>query len=274
MNDKQDKFSNSRRSILKTGALASAASVLGVSGSAVAQESDPGDEEGTDTDGDGNTIDGYMFSDEYRPGAVVRISSSSLEQIPRVDNSAEIMEDREARVVEFFNTFEESYLFLPTGAQVEIGDLYVLGEGGEWVNEGPTGDDLVTVSVEPLQQEDFVFDGRDESELFEEGGGEAAVRPYNFYAGSMFRITSEPLGWLPDDVEESGLFTDYNARHAEYLGVSDEFLFFPQEDAEVETDAVYVMEDEFELFRPEGNLVAADFNQIDEETIPWDEDWL
>lgn len=272
MIDKRDQLSDSRRSVLKTGALASVGSVLGLSGSALAQEGD-----NTNDTGDGgetNTIDAHMYGDEYRPGALVRIASQPLNQIPRVDNSADIIENRSARVVEFFNTNEEVYVFVPTDVQVEIDDLYILGEGGQRTGEGPTGENVVTVSLEALPREDFAFDVTDEVEIIDGRGGEGAVRPNNFYAASMFRITSEPLDWLPEDVEDSGFFTDYNARHAEYLGVDDQFLFFPQEDAEAEVDAVYVMEDEFELFRPDGNLVAAEFNRVDEQSIPWDDEFL
>lgn len=270
-----DQFTESRRSILKMGALASAGSVLGLSGSVAAQEDDDDSDGANGNDGDGtNAMDALMFGDEYRPGAVVRIASPPIEQLPRVDTDADVLGNRNVRVVEFANTIEEAYLFVPADAQIEVGDLYVLGEEGQWFGDDPTGENLVTITVEPLQREDFTFDVTDEVELLDEGGGEAAVRPENFYAASMFRITSEPLGWLPEDVEESGFFTDYNARHAEYLGVDDEFLFFPQEDAEIEVDGVYVMEDDFELFDPVGNLVAAEFNRVDEESIPWEDEFL
>lgn len=79
---------------------------------------------------------------------------------------------------------------------------------------------------------------------------------------------------MPPDVEQSGLFTDYNTVHAEYFGTNEQFLLFAQEAAETEQDRLYVMRDESEIFDPAGNLVAAEFNAIDEDTFTIDRDAL
>lgn len=256
---------------MKVGALTSGALALGLSGSAGAQQT----ETPTETPaGEGDWRSAIMFNDEFHAGAVFRVASPELEGLPQLQNE-DALGNRNVRIIEYFNTNEENYLFLPAGAEVEEGDLFVFDETFAPVTDG-VGDGLVQVQYRPLGEDGFPFQ-LDEGEQFEfgdEGGGEAAVRPSDFFAGALFRITSGPQGWVPEDVGESGLFTDYTTRHASYLGTDDEFLFFPQEGASVETGRLYVMWDEFEFFDPVGDLVATEFDVVNEESVTVDEEFL
>ena len=257
----------SRRTVLKASGAATVASLLGFSGSAVAQEGG-GDDQGGMT--------AWMFNDEVRPGAAFRVASPELADQPNVneDVAGALPAGSTTRVVEYFNTQEEATLLLPEDADVEEGERYQFTETMQFV-EGASGEGLVRVQFQPIEDDEFSFDlvESDEVEILDEGG-EGAIRPRNFSAGSIFRVTSGPQGWVPDDIEQSGYFTEYNTLHAEYLGTDDEFLFFPQEDAEVEIDALYTVEQEWEMFDPVGNLVAVEFSRVEEDSIPVDDDYL
>lgn len=259
---------SSRRTVLKASGAATAASLLGFSGSAVAQEGDGDDDQ--------SGLSGWMFNDEVRPDAVFRVTSPSLPDLPNLDDDvAEVLPDAATtRVVEYFNTFEEVTLLLEEDVSIEDDELYQLTETFQVV-EGAGAEGLVQVEFQPVEDEEFPFDlaDSDEVEILDEGG-EGAIRPRNFSAGSIFRVTSGPQGWVPDDVEQSGYFTEYNTHHAEWLGTDDEFMFFPQEDAELETDALYTVEQEWEMFDPVGNLVAVEFNRVEEDSLPVDDDYL
>jgi len=266
--DVEGSVQSSRRTVLKASGAATVASLLGFSGGAVAQEGD----------GDGNQggMTGYMFNDEVRPGAVFRVASPELVDQPNVNEAVAgaLPTGSTTRVVEYFNTQEEATLLLPGEADVEEGELYQFTETLQFV-DGAGSEGLVRVEFQPVDDEDFPFDlvESDEVEILDEGG-EGAVRPRSFSAGAVFRVTSGPQGWVPDDVAQSGYFTEYNTRHAEYLGTDDEFLCFPQEDAEVETDAIYTVESEWELFDPVGNLVTVEFSRVEEDSIPIDDEFL
>ncbi|WP_276255480.1 hypothetical protein [Halomontanus rarus] len=261
----------SRRWFVRTGTLLSGALTLGLSGSGGAQET----EEMSDLDAqeDPNWREAIMFGDEFYAASIFRVVSPALEDPPTIANS-DVIEDWTVRIIEFFNTNEEVYFFVPQDADLNEGELYRLNNESEIVLNGD--DRLLEVQYRPLDIEAFPFD-LEEGEDFESadtGGGEGAVRPRNLFTNALFRVTSGPQGWVPDDVEQSGYFTDYNTVHAKYLGTNDEFLFFPQEDAEVEEGALYVMWDEFELFDPAGNLAAIEFNPVDEESLSIDDEFL
>lgn len=261
----------SRRTVLKAGGVATVASLLGFSGSAMAQEGGDG--------GDGSSQDGmtaWLFNDEVRPGSVFRVASPELADQPNVNEevAGALPSGSTTRIIEYFNTAEEATMLLPSDSDVQEGELYQFTETMQFV-EGGGGEGLVRAEFRPVQTEDFPFDlsSNDDVEILDEGG-EGAVRPRNFSAGSIFRVTSGEQGWVPDDVAQSGYFTEYNTRHAEYLGTDDEFLFFPQEDAEVETDALYTVEEEWELFDPVGNLVAVEFSRVEGDSLPVDDEFL
>jgi len=260
----------SRRRFVKASALTSGALALGLPGSVTAQQTD------TPT-GDGQNGDfrpGVMFSDEYREGAVFRVTSPDLQSMP-ISADGSNLQNWSVRVVEYFNTNEESYLLLPPDADVTEGDLYVLGDQFTPFDGAFDDENLIEVDYRPLDQGDFPFDLEEEDlDIVEEGGGEGALRPNDFYSGALFRVTSGTQGWVPEDVAGSGLFTDYNTVHAEYLGSGERFLFFPQEDAQVQQGRLYVMWDEFEFVDPAGNLVAVNFDLVNEEGLTVDDEYL
>lgn len=254
---------------MKTSALTSGALGLGLTGNAVAQN---GDDEGTDTD----FQPALMFSDEFHAGSVFRVTSPELEDPPGGESG---LANYTTQIIEFFNTNQEAYLFVPPDQQVEEGELYVFDDQFTPYTNGDTNvnQNLVQVHYRPLSLEDYPFDLEDQDAfeiLEDEGGGEAAIRPPTFFSGALFRITTGPQGWVPHDVEDSGFFTDYNTHHAEFLGTNDPFLFWPQTDADVEVGRLYVMWDEFEFFKPEGNLVATEFDVVNEESLDVDDEFL
>lgn len=269
----------SRRQFVTAGTVTAAALGLGATGTAAARVTQ--NETETETENENGRGDDEQFRDAiatrgaYYSGAVFRVVSPPLQDAPGRE-TPDAVRDHEVRVFELFNTNEEGFLFVPPENRIEEGEQYVFDDQlySSTVNE-PVTDDLVRVQYRPLTDADLPFD-LDEDGGFEtvEGGGEAAVRPDDFFAGALFEITSGPQGWIPDDVEQSGLFTDYNTVHAEYLGTNDRFLLFAQEGATTETDQLYVLRDEAELFDPAGNLVAAEFNAIDEESLAIDQEAL
>ena len=259
----------SRRWFVQAGSVAAAALGLGVAGNTVAQE--------TPTEnGDGQFREAITTGEMYFSGAVFRVVSPPLQDAPVVDNP-DVLRNYSVRVIEHFNTTEEGYLFVPQDAQIEEGETYVFDDR----LSSPTEDelaipDLVRVQYRPLTGADLPFELeiQEDFEILDDDGGEAAVRPDNFFPSAPFEITSGPQGWVPQDIEQSGLFTDYNTVHAEYFGTNNRFLFFPQEGAETEPGQLYVMRDESEIFDPAGNLVAAEFDAVDEETLTIDDESL
>lgn len=271
----------SRRQFVKTGTVAAAALGFGATANAAARVTQNETENGNESEDDGAIGDEEQFRDAiatrdvYYSGSVFRVVSPPLEDAPGTENP-DLLQDYDVRVIEHFNTSEEGYLFVPPENRIEEGQQYVFDDQLYNTDENELNvADLVRVGYRPLTDADLPFD-LDEAGGFEtlEGGGEAAVRPENFFAGALFEITSGPQGWIPDDVAQSGLFTDYNTVHAEYLGTSHRFLLFVQEGATTETDQWYVMRDEFELLDPAGNLVAAEFNPVDEGSFSFDNEIL
>jgi hypothetical protein len=271
MNDQPT--STSRRRFVRAGAVTSAALALGSTGSTTAQET-------AAQNGDGN-IDGRFRNaiatrGAYFSGAIFRVVSPPLKDAP-VAGNPDVLRNYNARVIEHFNTNEEEYLFVPKDGAITEGEVYVFDDRlGDRRDDELATQGLLRVQYRPLIDADLPFkieEGED-FEILEGAGGEAAVRPDDFYSKALFEITSGPQGWLPQDIEQSGLFTDYNTVHAQYLGTNQQFLFFPQEGAQTEIDQLYVMRDEVEFFDPAGNLVAAEFTPVDEGSLTFDDEFL
>lgn len=191
----EESTSQSRRWFVKTGAVTSGALALGLSGGAAAQQTETPTEEPTETPS-GDQPDwrqAFMFSDEFHAGTVFRVVSPVLEDPPAAETPPAV-EDWSVRVIEYFNTNQEEYLFVPPDANLEEGELYRLGDQFVPATNGARG--LMEVEYRPLDAEELQFDLEegDEFELLDEGGGEAAVRPRNFFTNTLFRVTSGPQG--------------------------------------------------------------------------------
>ncbi|WP_254523271.1 hypothetical protein [Natrinema caseinilyticum] len=261
----------SRRRFLNAVGATTGALTLGATGSATAQETST--EGGSDAD-EGRFQEAITTTNEFTSGAIFRVASPQLEDAP-VD--AEVVRNYGVRIIEYFNTNEELYLFVPPNAQIEQGEVYVFDDMiSSPTDEELAAENLVRVEYRPIQQEGlpFEYDEEEDFEIVENNGGEAAVRPDDFYSRALFEITSGAQGWIPQDVEQSGLFTDYNTVHATYLGSNRRFLLFAQEGARTETGQLYVMRDESELFDPAGNLVAVEFDAVDEDSLTFDDELL
>ncbi|MDS0477536.1 hypothetical protein [Natrinema sp. 1APR25-10V2] len=256
---------------MQAGATAASVLALGLPGTAGAQESE-----------DGNDAEDTAFRnviatrETFFGGAIFRVVSPPLENAPVVENP-DVVRNHEVRVVEYFNTNEEGYIFVPPNTQIEQGEVYIFDDLlSDRTQEEIPAPGLIQVEFRPLREQNlpFEYDVDEDFELLEGGGGEAAVRPDDFYSQALFEITSGAQGWVPQDIEQSGLFTDYNTVHARYLGTNQRFLLFAQEAAQTNTGALYVMRDESEIFDPAGNLVAAEFTPVDEESLTFDDDFL
>ncbi|WP_126661291.1 twin-arginine translocation signal domain-containing protein [Haloterrigena salifodinae] len=268
MNDHRGR--KSRRWFVKAGSVASAALGLGAIGTAGGQESS------SSNDGSGQFREAITTGEMYFSGEVFRVVSPPLQDAPVVDNP-DVLRNHSVRVIQHFNTNREGYLFVPRDVQIEEGAKYVFDDRLLTPPENELGiTDLVRVRYRPLTEADLPFELEinEDFEILDDDGGEAAVRPENFFSSAPFRITSGPQGWVPQDIEQSGLFTDYETVHAEYFGTNDRFLFFPQEGSETEQGELYVLRDESELFDPAGNLVAAEFDAVDEESLRIDDSSL
>lgn len=265
--------SKSRRRFMKTGAITSATLGLGATRSVTAQET-------AAQNGNGNTDRRFRNAittrGAYFSGAVFRVVSPPLKDTPAVRNP-DLLKNYNTRVIEHFNTNDQGYLFIPKDSAVTEGEVYVFDDRlGDQREDELATDDLLLVQYRPLTDADLPFEieADEDFEILEGGGGEAAVRPDDFYSKALFEITSGAQGWLPQDVEQSGLFTDYNTVHAQYLGTMQQFLLFAQEGAQTDTGQLYVMRDEAEIFDPAGNLVATEFTPIDEGSLTFDDEFL
>lgn len=83
-------------------------------------------------------------------------------------------------------------------------------------------------------------------------------------SGSSRRSSS---GRSRETVEDSDVFSESNARFAECLNTGDECQIYPAQEAEIEEEAVYVLRDEFDVTPPEGDLVTAELDRVDEEDL-------
>lgn len=297
-----EQLSGSRRDLLKVGTLATLGSAVGLSGAAIAQQ------DGNQTGQNGNqtnqtqqgdaqvTIQGMkakMFLTDVRPGAVFQLASPEFEAAPTFGEfddegfadfgvgdaagdeefPADFLADTGPHTIEYFNTGQQAFLFANQKVDAEVGTLFQL-TNVRTQNRQALSRGLVTVGFQPLDVENFVFDLPTADIGVLEGGGEAIVRPETFAGGALFTVTSDPLGWLPPKVEGSGFFSDYEARFAQYLGTDVHFAFFPQEEASVENGGVYSMESNFEILDPQGDLVSLQFQRINEDDIPVDNEFL
>lgn len=272
MNDSERNAS--RRRFLTVGAVTAGALPF-VAGRTAAQETSSENGNG-ETDGGSEFRNAIASRDSFYSGAVFRVVSPPLENAPSIEE-IDALRNHVAYTIELFNTNEEGLLYVPQDVRLEKGEQYVYDDRLSSPTEQElTVNDFVRVQFRRLTDADlpFEFARPEDFDVLEDSGGEAAVRPDNFYSGAMFRITSGAQGWVPDDVGQSGLFTDYNTVHAEYVGTNHRFLLFAQEAATTETGQTYVMRDEPELFDPAGNLVATEFNTVDEDSITIDDEFL
>lgn len=262
----------SRRRFMKAGAVTSTTLGLGATGTAAAQN----DSDSGGGDGGAQYREAIAPDETYFSGAIFRVVSPPLKDAP-VGGNLDVLQNYDARVIEYFNTNEEGFLFVPKDAAITEGEVYVFDDRlGERPGDRLAVEDFLRVRYRPLTDADLPFEIEEDEdfEILEGGGGEAAVRPDDFYSKALFEITSGPQGWLPQDAEQSGLLTDYNTVHAQYLGTNQRFFFFPQEGAQTETGQLYVMRDEAEFFDPAGNLVAVEFNPIDEGSLTFDDEFI
>ncbi|WP_436928545.1 hypothetical protein [Halosimplex halobium] len=285
MSDQNATTGETRRSILKKGALATGAAaglagcaaLDGEEGPAAETETDGdgtdvlGDgtdtDDGTETDGDGAVAGGrgkaLMFADAFRAGAQFRVTSPVIEQQPEVEGveDGSVWSDYNTRVVEYVNTEEDVLLFPAHDAEVTEGRVYELHDNFTWLSDDAGDQGVVDVRFSELDQE-RVFDP-DDVNVFDEGGGKALVRWSNYRPGAILEITSEVVEWTPrDDVAGSDIFSDYNTRFARWIN-GGTFQIYPAGDASVEEDQAYRMTSEFDVTDPGGNLVTTDLERVE-----------
>lgn len=282
-------FVNSRRSFLQKGAVGSGVAALGLGGMGLSggQEDDetdtPSGESETDTPSGGSAAGGkaLMFNDEFRPGAQFRVKSPVIEQNPDVRgvDQGDIFSEYNTRIIEYLNTDEDVYFFPAQDAEVEQGVVYQLRDNFTLFEDEAADSGIVDVRFNPVDEEDILFPGDDNrlnpQEDFDiiEGGGKALVQAGDYFAGALVQITSGVVNWTPGPaVQGSDIFSTYNTRHARYLNTNDEFLIYPAEAAEIERGGVYVVRNEFDMTDPEGQLVTADLDRVNESDL--DDDLL
>lgn len=277
MSDETDspiaQFVDSRRSFLQKGALASGVAALGLGGAGLS--SGQTDEDGTATS-DGDVAEGgkaLMFNDEFRPGAQFRVKSPVVEQNPEVRGVEQgaIFSEYNTRIIEYLNTDEDVYFFPAEDAEVEQGVIYELRDNFTLFDDDAADSGVIDVRFDPVAEEDYLIpdndnqlDPQDDYGIID-GGGKALVQSSNFFAGALVEITSGVVEWTPrPDVQGSDIFSEYNTRHARYLNTNDGFAIYPAEAADVEQGGVYVVRNEFDVTDPEGQLVTADLDRVDE----------
>lgn len=96
-------------------------------------------------------------------------------------------------------------------------------------------------------------------------GGKALMYVNKFYPGALFRVVSSGEGDVPEVVEESGVFSDYNQYTIEYLNTDDQATLYVAESAEIDQGVVYSLETELDVTPPEGDLVTVRFEPATEE---------
>ncbi|WP_436907949.1 hypothetical protein [Halosimplex marinum] len=285
MTDQDTTTGETRRSILKKGALATGAAAgvagcagLGDEGPAAETDTDGatdtdvlGDgtdtDDGTETDDDG-AVEGdggkaLMFADAFRGGAQFRVTSPVIEQQPEVEGVEDgaVWSDYNTRVVEYVNTEEDVLLFPAHDAEITEGRVYELHDNFTWLSDDAGDQGVVDVRFTELDQEE-VFDP-DDVNVFDEGGGKALVRWSNYRPGAILEITSEVVEWTPrDDVAGSDIFSDYNTRFARWIN-GGTFQIYPAGDASIEQGQAYRMTSEFDVTDPEGNLVTTDLERVE-----------
>lgn len=263
--------SDSRRSFLRKGALTSGALALGLGGAGGEAAGDEGS--GAATQG-GKAL---MFNDQFRPGAQFRVKSPVLDRNPDVRGvqQGDLWSQYNTRLVEYLNTNEEVYLFPARAAGIRRGEVYELQTNFTLFGDTFADEGLVTVSFQPVPQGDALIgdpDGQlepgDDFGILQ-GGGKALVDMRNFSPGALLRITSPVVQWVPGpDVQGSDVFSGYNTRHAEYLNTNEEFPIYTAHSGDFQQGGVYVLRNEFDITDPEGQLVTADLDKVNEGDLP------
>lgn len=274
----------SRRSLLRTGAVASGALVLGLSSVGAARDGNAtggtdGNRTGNRTDGNatGGGQDGpppgdaLLFNDEYRPGAQFRVISGVVSETPELTTDAdEILGRYDAYIVEYLITDERVLLFASRDATVQQGQVYRLTERFGIVEREPTGEGIVAVGFRAVPDDEVVVESDfsiDDLETLP-GGGKALVRADNLHVGALVQIVSGVVEWTPPpEVAGSDVLSEYNTRHAVYLNTDDEFLLYPAHSAEIREGEVYAIREEFDITDPEGNLVTVELDHVSDESI-------
>ena len=269
---------DSRRSFIKKGALASGGLALGISGagSAAAQadnetQSGTGSEEGSAGVETGE--EALIDSDEYREDAQFRVASPVIDETPAFEGFT--FGEYDTRAIEYVNTGERVLFYPRQDVEVQQGEVYrFLGHPTLFqVNLRSLG--VFRVGFEPVPAAESLFDddGTDDWEPGEDfeltaGGGKALVTPDQFFSNALFRVTSDVVDWSPrENVQGSDIFSEYNTRIGEYLGAGDQFTFYPAHAAEVEQGGIYLMQKEFDVTDPEGDLITVTFDRVDESTV-------
>jgi len=280
MTDQNATTGETRRSILKKGALATGAAA-GIAGCS-ALDGEEGPAAGTDTDGgagegplgEGTEPDGegaveagsgkaLMFADEFRGGAQFRVTSPVIEHQPEVEGveDGSVWSDYNTRVVEYVNTQEDVLFFPAEDAEITEGRVYELHDNFTWLSDDAGDQGVVDVKFTDVGQEQ-IFDPSD-ANVFDEGGGKALVRWGNYRPGAILRITSGVVEWTPrDDVAGSDVFSEYNTRFARWIGGGN-FQIYPAGDASIEQGRAYRMTPEFDVTDPEGNLVTTELERVE-----------
>lgn len=279
-----EQFVNSRRSFLQKGAVGSGVAALGLGGMGLTggQEDDETDTPSGDSETDtpsGESAEGgkaLMFNDEFRPGAQFRVKSPIIEQNPDVRGveQGDIFSEYNTRIVEYLNTDEDVYFFPAHDAEVEQGVVYQLSDNFTLFEDDAADSGIIDVRFNPVDEEGILFpsgdnqqDPLDDFGLLD-GGGKALIQASNFFAGALVQITSGVVDWTPRPaVQGSDIFSEYNTRHARYLNTNDEFLIYTAQAGEFEQDGIYLVRDEFDITDPEGQLVTADLDRVNESDL-------
>lgn len=255
----------SRRSFLKKGVLASGVGV-GLAGCSQirgplegADESDSATET-DDGDGGGKAL---MFNSEFRGGAQFRVVSPVIEQHPKVEGVQEgnVWSDYNTRILEYLNVDEDVTFFPAHDAQVQEGQVYELHENFTLFADDTNDEGIIDVEFTPVG-EDEVFD--EDFRIVEDGGGKALVRWNNYRPGAALTLISGVVEWSPgDELQEADILSEYNTRFAEWLNTGADFQIYLAQDATFNHEATYRMTDEFDVTDPEGNLLTVDLERVE-----------
>jgi hypothetical protein len=254
----------SRRTVLKKGALASSALALGLGSTTSVGAQGQGDEENK----------ALMFNDAFRPGAEFRVVSPVLEWTPDVEGVQEgdVFSDYNTRMIRYTNTEAEARFFPTNQAEVQEGEVYRLHRNFSLFEDDAADEGVVSATFEPVADDDLLVADEDDDQFgaddydLLEGGGKVLLRASNFFGGALLRIESGVVEWTPREaVEDSDIFSEYNTRFAQFLNTNQDFEIYPAQEAEIEEGGIYVLRDEFDITPPEGDLVTAELNRVDED---------
>lgn len=144
-----------RREFIKKGALASGGIALGLGSTSnvLAQES------GDDQQASGG--EALMYMNEFHPGGQIRIISPVLEQTPNLEQLPQFTQNYNMRFAEYLITGEDVLFYTAQDTEVEEGGVYSLGTEISPFEPG-TGEGLVTVTFEPVPEEELYVAVRDD----------------------------------------------------------------------------------------------------------------